>query len=134
MSIRITTLVGWFIPLLILSSYFDFREDVHFNPILCVVFSILTIGACIPECIRILKVKRKKESKFVTTIVSIMVGVAVITLLELKERGVFIWNELYLTIPLLLFSLLFYIVCFITEDKHDVRVYFALDGIHYAHA
>jgi len=134
MSIRITTLYGWFIPLLLIFSYFNYREGISFNPFICLFISLLIIGISIPESLRILRVKNKKESKLITAIISLLVLACVIALLELKNRGIFIWNELYFTIPLLLFSSLFYTVSFITEDRHNVRVYMALDGIHYVHA
>ena len=134
MSVRVTTLYGWFIPILLLFSYFNYQEGISFNPYVCLLFCTLAISIALPESIRILMLRRKKESKLVTAIVSLVVLAAVITLLELKDRGIFVWNELYFTLPMLLFSLLFYFVSFVTEDRHNVRVYMALDGIHYVHA
>jgi len=134
LSVRVTTLFGWFIPIFIIFSYFNYQEDIYFNLYICILFCTLGIVIALPECIRILKVNRKKESKLVTVVVSLLIIAAVITLLELKSRGIFVWNELYLTLPILLFSVLFYCVSFIAEDRNNIRVYMALDGMHYVHA
>ena len=95
---------------------------------------ILFIGIGTPEFARILKVKNKKESKLTTVIMSLIVLSSVITMLELKDQGIFVWNELYFTIPMTVFSLISYTVAFITEDRNHIKVYLALDGIHYVKA
>lgn len=55
-------------------------------------------------------------------------------MLELKRRGIFVWNELYFTVPITLFALLNFAGCYVAENKHFVRVYLALDGFHYVRA
>jgi len=134
LSVRVTSVFGWYVPILLIFSYFNYREGIYFDFYICLLFCFLAIVIALPECARILKVNRKRESRLVTVVVSLIVLVAVITLLELKNRGIFIWNELYFTLPMLVFSVLFYSVTFIAEDRNNIRVYMALDGLHYEHA
>ena len=77
-AIRITTLFGWFIPIYIIFSYFNYREGINFNLYICLLFCALAIGIALPDCIRILKITRKKESKLVTVVVSLLALAAVI--------------------------------------------------------
>ena len=133
-SIRSTTLFGWLIPILLVFNYINYREGIDFNLYICIFFVILIMGVGTPEFIRIIKIKNKKESKLTTVIIALIVVTSVITMLELKSQGVFIWNELYFIIPLTVFSLIAYTVAFISEDRHHIKVYLALDGIHYVKA
>ena len=128
-----TNLVCW-CQLNLWVSIIFVREGIDFNPYICVLFVILIIGIGTPEFIRILKVQNKKESKITTAIIALIVLSSVIAMLELKSQGVFVWNELYFTIPITIFSLISYAVAFITEDRHHIKVYLALDGIHYVKA
>src|SRR6266481_3533293 len=130
-AVRCTTFFGWLIPMYILFTLLAFREHLFLNPLFLLAFSLLGVGLAIPSAIQVLKLRHKKESKLLTALCSIAALVAVITLLELKKRGIFIWNELYLTVPFLLFLLIAYAACFLSEDKNHMRVYMALDGFHY---
>lgn len=134
LSIRLTTLFGWFIPVFLVFSYINYYERIEFDPFVCLFLVVLLIGIGTPEFVRILKVKNKKESKLTTVIMSLIVFSSVITLLGLKDQGIFVWNELYFTIPMTTFSLISYAVAFITEDRNHIKVYLALDGIHYVKA
>lgn len=133
-AIRCTTYFGWMLPVFVLFSFLAFRERVMFQPVFLLLFSLLGIGLAIPGAIQVLKLRKKKESKFLMAVSSIAAGVGVIALLELKTRGIFVWNELYLTVPLLLFMLVTYAACFLAEDKNHMKVYLALDGYHYVRA
>ncbi len=97
-------------------------------------FSLLGAAFAVPGAIQVLKLRKKRESKLKMALSS-LIGVAVVlTLLELKARGIFVWNELYLMVPLLLFMLIMYSACFLAEDRNHIKIYMALDGVHYVRA
>ncbi len=131
LSFRCTTLFGWFIPIFIIFSFFAFREPIPVDLLLLAVFSFVSVSIAVPGFVQVVRLQRKKESKFVTIIFSLVSLIAVIGLLEMKERGIFVWNELYLTVPFLVFSLVTFAGCFYEEDRHTVRVYRALDGFRF---
>jgi NhaP-type Na+/H+ or K+/H+ antiporter len=133
-SIRSTTLFGWFIPILLVFSLFNYREPIPLNLGALVIFWIIGAAIAAPETFRVFKLHDKKESKLITLLSGLALGLGVIALLELKRRGIFIWNELYFTVPMTLFSVVTFAGCFLAENKHSVRVYLALDGYHYVHA
>jgi|SRR5688572_9729448 hypothetical protein len=133
-SLRCTTFFGWSLPIALFFSYFNYHEPVALNVPILGLFCFLGALLAIPEAMLVLRLRRKKESKLVTLLSSAIAVIGVITLLELKRREIFIWNELYITVPYIVFALIFYAVCFRTEDKHSVRVYYALDGVHYVRA
>lgn len=97
-------------------------------------FCIFGSMLAVPEMLQVSKLRCKKDSKLLVLLLGLTVGVGIIVLLELKRRGIFIWNELYFTAPVVLFSLLTYAGCFVTENRNSVRVYMALDGYHYVRA
>jgi hypothetical protein len=70
--------------------------------------------------------------------INILAGLAgalgTLVLLDLKRRGIFVWNELYLTAPITLFAVFTYAGCYFAENRHFVRIYRASDGFHYVHA
>lgn len=134
LSVRATSLFGLFIPIFLVFSYFHYRDGIHFNLYICILFCALATSIAFPECIRILKLTRKKESRLVNVVVSLLALAAIIILLELNDRGIFVWNELYFTLPMALISAQYYLVSFIAEDRNNIRVYIALDGLHYVHA
>ena len=115
-------------------SFFAFRESVPVDSLLLAVFSFVSVSIAVPGFVQVVRLQRKKESKLATTILSLVSLIAVIGLLEMKERGIFVWNELYLTIPFLVFSLVTFAGCFYAEDRHNVRVYMALDGFRFVRA
>jgi len=133
-AIRCTTYFGWMLPIFVLFSFLAFREHLLFQPLFLALFSLLGVALAIPGAIQVLKLRKKKESKLVTALGSLAGGVGVIALLELKTRGILVWNELYLTVPLLLFMLVTHAACFLAEDKNHLRIYLALDGYHYVRA
>ncbi|MDH5735507.1 MAG: hypothetical protein OEY87_05225, partial [Gammaproteobacteria bacterium] len=69
--------------------------------------------------------------KIITVIVTLLSLVIFIALLELNDRGIFVWNEVYFTIMIAVYSAVSFVLNFIAEDRHDVKVYWALDGICY---
>ena len=123
MSVRCTTVSGWFILIFSVSSYFNFYDIIAFNPYLLASLCLLVMILLAPELIKIVKNKTKIESKFLTLIYSLSGALVLITLLELKDSGKFIWNEIYFTLPITLISILIYAACFIAEDKYLVRIY-----------
>ena len=133
-SVRCTTFFGWSLPIVLFFSFLNYREPVPLNAMTLGLFCIFGALLAVPEALMVLRLRRKKESKLVTFLLSVTAGIGVIVLLELKRRGIFIWNELYFTAPYTMFALIFYASCFRAEDKHFVRVYYALDGIHYVRA
>lgn len=130
-SIRCTTLFGWAIPIYILFSYFNYRENISLNIGILLLFSLAGVALAVPGVLQVIQLRKKVESKILNIILMLLVGVAIIALMELKRHGIFVWNELYFTAPVLLFSLVTYSGCFFAEDRNFVRVYLALDGYYY---
>jgi len=133
-SIRVVKIFGWCVPVFLILSYFDYNKENSFSPYALILLCGLLVGISIPEFIRIIKVKNKMESKLFTVLVSLGVAVAIITLLALNELNIFVWNGLYISVPILLYSFVINTVCFIAEDRHNIHVYMALDGYHFVRA
>ncbi len=130
-SIRATTFYGWAIPLFLVFSYFNYSENIDFNPYVLALLCLVLVGVGMPEFLRIIRLENKRESKLVTIAISLVAIVVMISLLELKRRDILVWNELYISVPILIFSIATFLVCFVSEDRHIVQIYFALDGFHF---
>lgn len=133
-SARCTTIFGWMLPLLVVSSLFNYRGPITLNPIVLSILCVIGIALAVPGVLQVIKLRSKKESKIVTLLSSLAAGFGTFVLLDLNRHGTYVWNELYFTAPLALFSLLTYVGCYVAESKHFVRVYIALDGFHYVRA
>jgi len=134
MSVRCTTIYGWFVLIFSIASYFNFYEGITFSAYLLTSLCVLVTLLLIPELIKVINNKTKIESKILTLIYSLSGILVLITLLELNDSGKFIWNEIYFTLPITLVSVLTYTACFIAEDKYLVRIYISLSGYHYVRA
>lgn len=133
-SIRCTTFWGWTILIFLVFSFFNYREPIPLSPSVLIIFCITSIALAVPGVLQVIKLRSNKESKITTFLSSLVGGLGLIVLLELKRRGIFVWNKSYVTVPIILFAFLTYAGCYVAESKHFVRIYFALDGFHYVRA
>lgn len=130
-SLRIKIFFGLSLPIALFFSFNNYREPIPFDSIILVLFCIFGALLAIPEALMILRLRRKKESKLVVILSCILGGIGIFILLELKKRGIFVWNELYFTVPYMVFAFITFSSCFIAESNHSVRIYYALDGLRY---
>jgi hypothetical protein len=133
-SIRSTSSSGWSILVFLVASFFNYREPIPLSLGTLIIFCAFGSVLAVLEVLPVLKLRHKKESKMKTILLSLAGALGIIVLLVLKNKGIFVWHELYLTGTCTLIALIIYVGCFLAEDRYFVRVYLALDGYHYVHA
>lgn len=94
LAVRGTTYFGWMLPLFLVFTYLAYREHLELNILYLTLFSLLAVWLALPVTLQVLRPRETKESKLGTALVALVAFIATITLLELKTRGIFVWNEL----------------------------------------
>ena len=133
-AIRIFSFSLAFIVILMFFSALNYLENSNINPFILFALSLFALGIGYPDIKRMLELKIKKENKAFTIIASLTAGVSVVGLLFLKDLGLFIWNELYLTIPFFVYFTANFTISYAVEKKFKIKVYWATDGLHYVKA
>jgi len=130
-AIRCTTFFGCATPLFCIFALLDYLEPIPLNPAMLAAVSTVAVVLVMSSWVQVLRLRKKRRSAAASVFALVVGAAGVVALLELKRRGIFVWNELYVTVPVLLCSILVFAACYVAESRHSVRVYLALDGFHY---
>jgi c-di-AMP phosphodiesterase-like protein len=91
-------------------------------------FCFLALVLAVMEGKKIWNLRAKRISRSTSLFIGLTLVGVLIALLALNDSGVFIWNQLYLDIPLTLYFLLRGVIAWITEWRKSVQVYEELEG------
>jgi len=130
-AIRSTTFFGCATPLFCIFALLDYLEPISLSPAMLTAVSTVVVVLVMSSWVQVLRLRKKRRSAAASVFALVVGAAGIVALLELKRRGIFVWNGLYVTVPVLLSSVLVFAACYMAESRHSVRVYLALDGFHY---
>jgi uncharacterized membrane protein HdeD (DUF308 family) len=83
-SVRCTLFFGWSLPIFMIFSFFNYREDIPLSLSILLVFCILAIALSVPGIFQVYRLRDKKESKLLTALFTFVGVIGIILLLESK--------------------------------------------------
>ena len=91
-------------------------------------FCAVAVALSLVACWEIWTLRAKLAPQWVSNLSVFCSGAGIVTLVVLQETKLFVWNHLYIAIPLILFWALTLIGAWVTEWRKSVRVYAVRGG------
>lgn len=112
-------------------SYQNYLEQVKLNKSIFFLLITLSFLASIFLSRMIYRLEKEKESKTANIIVTSIGALLCLLLLALKDMNLFVWNELYLTAPILISAIIVLFGTLLTESRKNVLVYASLGNFEF---